>query len=223
VKVDPLDLSIRQLPQYRSHKVVRATPIVRVQDGTQPTDSQQSDVVFLEVNGGQMFAVTREWFAKFGAFAGGYLVIYEDGYVSFSPPGAFEAGYTPLRLTVGTAHVNQVIEQGVSLTACNCDYSRRVEQGGQPRRFIRHAAWCRSQTPHAVVIRSLLADRARLETRITALDAINKHVGPAREWVDGHSAWARKLGELQLIATEAASLTLAVPLDYLPGPQGETT
>ena len=27
---------------------------------------------------------------------GGYYVVYEDGYKSFSPAGAFESGYTPL-------------------------------------------------------------------------------------------------------------------------------
>lgn len=40
------------------------------------------------------FCVKREWVNKHSPVAGGYYVVYEDGYVSFSPQSAFESGYT---------------------------------------------------------------------------------------------------------------------------------
>lgn len=38
--------------------------------------------------------VDRAWGQKNRPHAGGYFVRYADGYTSFSPAGAFEAGYT---------------------------------------------------------------------------------------------------------------------------------
>ena len=37
-----------------------------------------------------------EYVAKHKLEVGGYYVVYEDGYKSFSPASAFESGYTPL-------------------------------------------------------------------------------------------------------------------------------
>jgi hypothetical protein len=39
------------------------------------------------------FQVTPEWYKKHQPRAGGYFVVYEDGYESFSPAKAFEEGY----------------------------------------------------------------------------------------------------------------------------------
>jgi hypothetical protein len=38
--------------------------------------------------------VSLEYMRKHKPFAGGYYVRYADGYESFSPPAAFETGYT---------------------------------------------------------------------------------------------------------------------------------
>ena len=40
--------------------------------------------------------MSPEYVAKHKPEVGGYYVVYEDGYKSFSPAGAFESGYTPL-------------------------------------------------------------------------------------------------------------------------------
>lgn len=40
------------------------------------------------------FQVPREYVEKHKPIVGGYYVIYEDGYKSFSPAEAFESGYT---------------------------------------------------------------------------------------------------------------------------------
>ena len=36
----------------------------------------------------------RVWLDKHNPEVGGYLVVYKDGYISFSPAEAFEDGYT---------------------------------------------------------------------------------------------------------------------------------
>lgn len=38
--------------------------------------------------------MSREWMTKHNPVVGGYLVLYDDGYCSFSPAEAFESGYT---------------------------------------------------------------------------------------------------------------------------------
>jgi hypothetical protein len=76
--------------QYRSHKVVEAAKIVGwIKDADGP-------VLMLE--GGTEFEVaTEDLFFRLGPNpVGGYLVIYKDGFASWSPADAFEQGYLPL-------------------------------------------------------------------------------------------------------------------------------
>ncbi len=40
--------------------------------------------------------VSQEWLDKHKPEIGGYFVVYEDGYQSYSPAKAFEEGYTRL-------------------------------------------------------------------------------------------------------------------------------
>ena len=39
----------------------------------------------------------EEWLDKHNPEVGGYYVVYEDGYKSFSPAKAFEEGYTLIK------------------------------------------------------------------------------------------------------------------------------
>lgn len=87
-------MNMNELPQYRSHKVVRAAKIVDILGA-------QSDrpAVVVEVGEGPeavyaTFVVTTNWLEHRKPAVGGYLVVYEDGYTSFSPAEAFEDGYT---------------------------------------------------------------------------------------------------------------------------------
>jgi hypothetical protein len=41
--------------------------------------------------------VSLEYLDKHSPQAGGYYVVYEDGYRSYSPAAAFEAGYTLIK------------------------------------------------------------------------------------------------------------------------------
>jgi hypothetical protein len=74
----------REMPRYVCHKKVWALKIKGVVgNGIVPED-----------DGYAPFNVSDEFVEKHHPYAGGYYVVYEDGYKSFSPAEAFEAGYT---------------------------------------------------------------------------------------------------------------------------------
>lgn len=78
------------LPQYRCHKVVGALKIAMIERGM----GDQDDHIFPQDEGYAPFWVEADYVKKHSPVAGGYYVVYEDGYKSFSPAAAFEAGYT---------------------------------------------------------------------------------------------------------------------------------
>jgi hypothetical protein len=79
-----------EIPQYRCHKVVRAARITSFRQNGNP---QMPDIVLGEISG-IVTAQPFEWYQKHKPEVGGYYVVYDDGYTSFSPAKAFEDGYT---------------------------------------------------------------------------------------------------------------------------------
>ena len=83
------------MKRYECHKVVEAAKIAAV-TGASPITR---DVPRLELEGNIVIAVDEAWIAKHSDggktdLVGGYFVRYEDGYESWSPAAAFEAGYS---------------------------------------------------------------------------------------------------------------------------------
>jgi hypothetical protein len=78
-----------EIPQYRCHKVVRAAKITELRGNG---NADMPDLVLGEIGG--IVALLPDWHAKHKPQVGGYYVVYEDGYTSFSPAKAFEDGYT---------------------------------------------------------------------------------------------------------------------------------
>lgn len=78
-------------PQWRSHKVVHATPIIGVDENADPralyVDPTNSGT-------GSQFIPTQEGMEK-RAGVGDYAIIYRDGYRSVCPKQEFEDGYVP--------------------------------------------------------------------------------------------------------------------------------
>jgi hypothetical protein len=81
-----------ELPEYRCRKRVRAAKILSIKDdvdiaqvllGIEHPD--YPDAVHCE---------SYDWLRKHQPEVGGYVVVYLDGYTSYSPAKAFEAGYT---------------------------------------------------------------------------------------------------------------------------------
>lgn len=89
-----------QLPQYRCHKKVWALQIKAIEHKPNPDTTGQSAAMSysaLLVPVDSRYApidVPAEYMTKHRPEVGGYYVVYEDGYKSYSPAGAFESGYT---------------------------------------------------------------------------------------------------------------------------------
>lgn len=78
------------LPQYLCHKKVRALKIGLVHKVAGQWMLTPTNAHFDEV------PVSEDYIKRNVPHAGGYFVVYEDGYQSFSPAEAFEAGYTAI-------------------------------------------------------------------------------------------------------------------------------
>jgi hypothetical protein len=77
-----------QMPKYVSHKTVHALKIKEVfveEDGSATLTPEHTY---------EPIPVAADWYNKHRPSAGGYYVVYKDGYASFSPAEAFEEGYT---------------------------------------------------------------------------------------------------------------------------------
>lgn len=82
----------RQMPRYQCHKKVHALKI----NSIRPNRTADNGSVLCDVEDWPTLCLSAEFVAKHNPQAGGYYVIYEDGYASFSPAEAFENGYTRL-------------------------------------------------------------------------------------------------------------------------------
>lgn len=82
------NIAIELLPQYRCHKIVRAAKIVHMRRN----DGDDSATLWLD--GQFVLTVDHHFMAKHNPSPGGYIVIYDDNYMSWSPGPQFEAGYT---------------------------------------------------------------------------------------------------------------------------------
>jgi hypothetical protein len=75
-----------KLAEYLCHKKVRAGRIIKI-DTSRPVPR-----IYFE--NAQCVDVADTWVKEKRAEVGGYYVVYDDGYASFSPAAAFEDGYT---------------------------------------------------------------------------------------------------------------------------------
>lgn len=91
--------AMRQMPRYRSHKEVWALKIKTVEldidkANAENRETDGSAIITPEEEGYAPFRVDHEYVRKHKPQAGGYYVVYADGYKSWSPAQAFEEGYT---------------------------------------------------------------------------------------------------------------------------------
>lgn len=81
----------QQLPRFRCHKVVQAARITRWEQ----TDFNKGVTLWLD--GSKTVEKSAEWFHKHQPETGGYYVVYDNDYASYSPAKAFEEGYSPIK------------------------------------------------------------------------------------------------------------------------------
>lgn len=83
---------VEGLPTYQCFKQVQAAKITKIVPLDQDAGISQAPRTALFFDN-ENIVVTEEWMDRFKPEVGGYYVQYEDGYSSFSPAKAFEAGY----------------------------------------------------------------------------------------------------------------------------------
>lgn len=88
----------RDMPKYQSHKKVHAFKIkeIKIDGEGENRETDGSAMITPEEEGFAPFRVEHGYMNKHKPEVGGYYVQYEDGYKSFSPAEAFEAGYTKI-------------------------------------------------------------------------------------------------------------------------------
>lgn len=89
----------REMPKYKCTKEVHALKIASIEFDwhVAKTENRETDgtaIIFPEDAGYSSFRVDAACVRKHEPKAGGYYVVYKDGYKSFSPAAAFEEGYT---------------------------------------------------------------------------------------------------------------------------------
>ena len=85
----------REMPRYECHKKVWALKIQSVESTATPDQESDGSAWIIPADEGYgIFKVDRDYVTKHKPEAGGYYVVYADGYKSFSPAEAFEDGYT---------------------------------------------------------------------------------------------------------------------------------
>lgn len=81
-----------EMPKYRCHKIVWA---LKIKSLTLNSTGDGTATLVPEEERYAPFEVSAEYMTKHQPQAGGYYVVYPDGYKSFSPAAAFEDGYEP--------------------------------------------------------------------------------------------------------------------------------
>ena len=91
----------REMPRYKCHKEVWALKIANCERDSEKAHEENretdgSAIITPHDDGYAPFRVDYEYMRKHNPQVGGYYVVYQGGYKSFSPAEAFEAGYTRL-------------------------------------------------------------------------------------------------------------------------------
>lgn len=83
----------KALPKYKCHKEVSALKIKEVK-----THASKTGVLILVPDDEtyEEFEKDRFFVSKHQPHAGGYYIVYADGYQSFSPAKAFDSGYSKI-------------------------------------------------------------------------------------------------------------------------------
>ena len=124
--------------KYKSHKVVEAAQILSMEY----LGNLEGFVAIHTTLDKGLIRVSRSWCQRHEPEEGGYVVRYEDGYMSYSPQKAFEKGYsqieeTPLNISEGVQRAynnakskgfyNKPQEIGTALALIHSEVSEALE------------------------------------------------------------------------------------------------
>ena len=80
-----------EMPKYKCHKEVWALEIAGI--SLPQNEAGDAELAFEDSRYAPRL-MDRAWLDKHNPEVGGYLVVYKDGYQSYSPADAFEEGYS---------------------------------------------------------------------------------------------------------------------------------
>jgi hypothetical protein len=83
--------AMKEMPKYKCHKEVWA---LKIRDIQPYKDNLTKTLLFPEDPNYDYIEVDSFYMVKHSPQVGGYYVVYEDGYKSYSPAKAFEEGYS---------------------------------------------------------------------------------------------------------------------------------
>ena len=83
-----------EMPRYKCHKEVYALKIASLDSTASPEQESDGSLLMTPADYGYApFTLDAAYVRKHKPEAGGYYVVYADGYKSYSPAKAFEDGY----------------------------------------------------------------------------------------------------------------------------------
>lgn len=133
----------REMPRFQSHKKVWALKIAVIipKPNPDPTGNSAASsygaAILPADTSYDSFEVTAEYVNKHQPHAGGYYVVYEDGYKSFSPAAAFESGYTPASDAPATLNTGQPAIKGYrNLSADEVALMNEIKAAGEQLRDL---------------------------------------------------------------------------------------
>jgi len=93
------------LPKYQCHKIVGALKIQSIAFAKAAVDGKQGGAAIITPTeeGFAPINVDEDYVTRHQPVAGGYFVVYEDGYESWSPEQSFESGYSKATVSEGSA------------------------------------------------------------------------------------------------------------------------
>jgi len=127
------------LPLYQSHKGVRAAKIAGILKNAD-TNIDRRLLVFAGPNSPDPITVSEDYIAKHQPSEGGYYVLYQDGYESWSPAEAFEGGYERLLDTHGLVDAKRIRRAAAVAHEINRAYCEALGDFSQPS-WLKAPAW----------------------------------------------------------------------------------
>lgn len=95
---ESLNVGQREMPRYKCHKEVWALKIKEIQQAPANQERMHAGgdwyLIPEDSSYGRVCVGHNDFVQKHNPKPGGYYVVYDDGYKSYSPAAAFESGYT---------------------------------------------------------------------------------------------------------------------------------
>ena len=139
-----------EIPKYQSYIKVGALKIkdIKLLSASKPDKNGAEDIpvvtIYPENDTYRAFDVPYEYYSKHNPKAGGYYIVYPDGYISFSPENVFEDRYVLLSNVKSLDITDDFIEYS-GYANCGDASNHRFKSSDQIEPWIEGAKWARDK------------------------------------------------------------------------------